>query len=1169
MIAVDGVTVRLVGEVSVRCGPRIIDPRTIGGPRCTETLAYLVVHRRRDVPMAEIAEVIWPSGRPKSWNAALRGVVSKVRETLEAASVPGHSLRSRNGYVRFALPVSVEVDLETIREHCRPTDEAAVVRADRAQTAHQLLTHPVLRGVSGVWADELRSECEDLRKQALEIDAVTSDDIGAFDRSVSCAESLIALDPLRERAYRIAMRGYLGLGDGARALEVAGRCRRALAEHLGVDPSPETQRLFLDALSRTRATENRGASPSGLPENRDTLVGRDRELGVIAEACEKAEGGTGQCVVVTGDAGSGKTTLVLEAIVRASRRGADVLFGRCSEDATIAFEPFAEAIEREFVAMGPARARRWLDNNGVDILRLIPHAAHRFGEQPQVTAGVGDRSQVVTAVHQWLTSPSRTAATMIVIDDLQWASTATHALLRYLLSAAASSTLCVVLTARTELLDLPELNRTLNTGTRLGQVHRIRLSEFTIDDVRRLVEAGASSVDPAALHRRTGGHPLFVAAVLAADTDAEAEGTHPLSIVEFVRRCEHSLAPTTLSLLQLGAVIGIPVSTRVLRMAAHDIDDAVFSDALDELVHVRMVTVAQESDSVSPWTSNARTPGSSSATEVFALRHPLVQEVVYSSIAPGRRATLHSKVGRAFAEWSSESRPDHWARVAYHFGRGASSDEALAASYSQRAGDSAVALGAHEDAVEHYGNALEHRSPNEISTTRCRLLISLGRARRAVRDPGARATALAALEMARTLDDRDLQIEAVLASERHGMMFAQRYVPDAERVAQIETMRSELERAGKSKSAEYAILLCQLVVENAWSTEYRQRMDMIEHATRVARELGDSSLLARVGVASLIGNRLPHAADAADSARADLDDVVNSKPELLQEPTTAVWLFRGRLQSGNLTGARAALDAVTAAHIDADPELAWLTEYGRFGIDLASGDLRGCEERLTVLRAIPTSPTDGSYYGRLLPVLTALRTIRGDMKEILDQSALLRDHIDAIPILRPTLAVALFDAGERDAAANLIGWFTPDSLAEIPTDPMWLPTLALVSRTAADVGAAALCEQIYRLLESHADSTVLAWAGIYGVVHHHLAHLALGFGDLTVATRHVVRAQHLHSDRGFAGWLAESDYLALRIEAAATGVVDVSAAVHARQRAVDLGATAIVRRIDALADSGH
>jgi hypothetical protein len=159
-------------------------------------------------------------------------------------------------------------------------------------------------------------------------------------------------------------------------------------------------------------------------------------------------------------------------------------------------------------------------------------------------------------------------------------------------------------------------------------------------------------------------------------------------------------------------------------------------------------------------------------------------------------------------------------------------------------------------------------------------------------------------------------------------------------------------------------------------------------------------------------------------------------------------------------------------------------------------------------------------------------------------------HINAV--LRPALAVALLDVGDREGAAELLSWYTPARLADIPVDPMWLSTLTLIARAAAELSAAALCEQVYGHLSAHADCTVLTWASVYGVVHHHLAHLALGFGDLTRASYHIADAQDIHASRGFIGWTAESNYLALRIDAATRG-------------SLGIGATAVVRRIDALA----
>jgi hypothetical protein len=285
---------------------------------------------------------------------------------------------------------------------------------------------------------------------------------------------------------------------------------------------------------------------------------------------------------------------------------------------------------------------------------------------------------------------------------------------------------------------------------------------------------------------------------------------------------------------------------------------------------------------------------------------------------------------------------------------------------------------------------------------------------------------------------------------------------------------------------------------------------------------------------------------------------------MLRDVTTAVWLSRARLESGDLIGAATTLDTITDAHINGNPELDWLVNYGRLGLDLAAGRLFECEARLKRIRAIPPSPTDKNYYGRLLPAVTALGTLRGDLQEIVDQSAIMRANFEFNSSLRPAFAVALIDVVTRDEAAELLSWYTPERLGDIPIDPMWLSTLTLIGRAAAQLSAAPLCKQIYHYLSSHAESTVLTWASIYGVVHHHLAHLAMGFGDLTRATSHIADALTAHSESSFAGWEAESGYLSLLIASLETGTVDETLAAKALGNATSIGATAVVRRIELL-----
>lgn len=86
------VAVRLIGEVRVVHSGHVVHPRVVGGARCVEVLAYLSVNRNREIPLDEVAGILWPKSRPpQSWYAALRGVLSRVRDTMELASIPAGS----------------------------------------------------------------------------------------------------------------------------------------------------------------------------------------------------------------------------------------------------------------------------------------------------------------------------------------------------------------------------------------------------------------------------------------------------------------------------------------------------------------------------------------------------------------------------------------------------------------------------------------------------------------------------------------------------------------------------------------------------------------------------------------------------------------------------------------------------------------------------------------------------------------------------------------------------------------------------------------------------------------------------------------------------------------------------------------------------------------------
>ncbi|MCP2194272.1 ATP-binding protein [Williamsia deligens] len=1131
------VAIRLVGGVRIVHGGVVVHPRVVGGPRCAEVLAYLAVRRDRDVALEDLADVLWPGVRPRSWNAAVRGVLSRVRDSLEIAGVAPENVRSRGGFVRMTLPPGMVTDLEFATDLIVPVgaDPVDVVRDVR--TVLGLLDGPVLPDVTGAWTDEVRTTVAGLRQRALEIDAEMSLQVADHEHAVAAAERLIAADPLRENAYRVAMSAHVAMGERGRALEVAARCRAVLADELGVTPSVETEELFLTILR-----SGDGEAPVTRPVERVELIGRAPELATIADIVDRAGRGTGQTIVVTGEAGSGKSTIAAEAMHRARERGIHVLHGRCSEEAVVPFEPLVEAISDELGGMDVTDARARV-SEVPGLAHLIPLSVRRLGLDLPGDRPDDDRSVAMTAVFDWLVGPGRSGATMLVIDDLHWATPATLAVLRWIIRASERRRLCVLATIRDEYLDSPGIRAMTGSSGHRDSVHRIVLGGLTPAEVGAIVEASGSRLDPSVLHERTHGLPLFVDSLIASQRSGLGAAL-PTSIAESVSQRERLLGPAAVDLLQICAVVGMSTRRDVLRAATPGLDDPAFADALDELERHRLV---RESDS---------------GSEV-ELRHPLVQEAVYAGITGGRRSALHSRVAQVLEELDDLGAPDDCARLAYHLSRGFDGDRRRAADLWWRAGDGATSLGAYEDGVAFYRSAAERLLPRGDSADRCRLQVDLGRALRKARDPDFRPTLLGAADMARRLGDVDLQVRATLANDLQGILYVH-FHSDADRIADLYDALDALEAAGRDDGATTAHLLSQLAIELIWVSDHSTRRDLLVRAIDAARGVGDRGALIAALSALLVALRVPQCADLRRASYDELTGLLSTSTERRVDPLMAVWIARQQVEYGDLRAAQRTTSYLTAAQADRDPEMAWLSRSIEFAIDLAAGRLVRAEERLEGLQDIPSSPIESFSFGRVLGHVMALRALRGDMREVADERAALIEHLDVVDIYRASLAAALVDVGEIDAARRYVDWYDRSRIDKIPVNTLWLITLAAIGRVAAQVGNAEVCALVYERIEPYRDENTITWASVYGTVHHHLGQLSITVGEYARATAHLEDALAAHRDQGFDGWYAETQYLVALLEHRRDGQPSAESLLRARRAAEEVGATAVLRRIGAI-----
>ena len=247
--------IHLAGRLRVESADKVVDERFLYGLQARIIFALLVLERNRSVHRDELAEALWPQGLPpRTWEAALRGVISKVRAFVVAAGLPEDSaLVTVSGGYQLDLPSDVVVDIEYARSAVEVAemvlcegDPASAVRI--AESARAFSARPFLPHARGLWVDNIRDRLRDVLLWALCILSEGYAQQCRYQFAVSAAEAAIALTPFRERTYQLLMRVHAAAGNPAEALRVYDRCRRLLVEELGVQPAPEIAALYLALL---------------------------------------------------------------------------------------------------------------------------------------------------------------------------------------------------------------------------------------------------------------------------------------------------------------------------------------------------------------------------------------------------------------------------------------------------------------------------------------------------------------------------------------------------------------------------------------------------------------------------------------------------------------------------------------------------------------------------------------------------------------------------------------------------------------------------------------------------------------------------------------------------------------------------------------------------------
>ena len=153
------------------------------------------------------------------------------------------------------------------------------------------------------------------------------------------------------------------------------------------------------------------------------LVGRSNELKELERALEAARSGVGQCVVVAGEAGIGKSRLIAEGTKRAEESGSIAFVGRCFEnDSTFPFAPIIDGLLGYISRIGPSPELEHLGPLGAELGRLVPELLPKLARQTQAPPRDAETQKrlLFEAVSQFLVGLSRAQPVLVILEELHW-----------------------------------------------------------------------------------------------------------------------------------------------------------------------------------------------------------------------------------------------------------------------------------------------------------------------------------------------------------------------------------------------------------------------------------------------------------------------------------------------------------------------------------------------------------------------------------------------------------------------------------------------------------------------------------------------------------------------------------------------------------------------------
>lgn len=926
-----------------------------------------------------------------------------------------------------------------------------------------------------------------------ELRASTSEEVAAamlagskWSDAVELLEAHVAAHPLRDRPRGMLMEALAGEGRQGDALRVFQEYRALLGDEIGTEPSDEV-RAIEQRIATSWSSANVDIPLPSAVASPVRVIGRSFERRLLAEGVTRAAPSRLQLILLSGEAGIGKTTLLSAFAQEVNGRGDHtVLYGRCDDGAAVPLQPFRGLIGWCVGHASTALLESHAARCGGELLRIAPQLAERVATGPPTTSDdATERFLLFDAVADLLRRVAGDGVLVVMLDDLHWAEPTALALLRHLSRALADAPVVVIASYR-EYERLSDELRNVLADLERSDAHRISLRGFDDADLADLVAIEAGAVTPevtARLRRESAGNPLYATQLLRHWVESAAfapvpEQEVPPSLRDVVWSRVRALGVESADVLAASAVLGTEFAVELVS-ALVDVETTVVDDALDAGIEAGLLLP------VDP------------ATKTIRFAHALVANALYAELQPVRRRRLHERAAHVLAEGGAAASQSTAVELARHCALGGLSYEAM--HWSTVAGDHALAHLAPSEAATWYRAALEHCVASARSDAeRADIGVRLGTALHRSGDPTAYATLQEAAELAQRAGASDVLVRAALATDR-GFLQLGAFAPQ-----QLAIVEAAVAVADPG-DVETHVRLLALYAQSLIHTPHADRREAVaREALDLATANGDPALLAAIASPVLYALWAPGSSTLRSDLAARAVEAAAASGDPLLEFTTHVAAYTVAIELADPAAAARSLATLRAIAAEiGEPGMRWTVGiYDTFDATMAAR-LDDAEQLVNANLELGLQIGEPDAFTVYASQFYALGTFAGRHAELFPIVEQLSQEAPTASPIRIAHAVICAAVDRADTARAIFAETEAVGFSDIPRDMFWMTSVvgcAVLAVELQDVDAAAA---IFPILEPFAAEVAFNGGTSQGPIAAYLGKLASLLGHHDRADDHL------------------------------------------------------------------